>query len=156
VLTELRATLYVLATPADFRPTPAAAGPIGALSPEHAELVADAWTVHDFDSPQARLDYVRSCVVRGPTAAVFHEGRPVSFALTHADGSVGILHTAPAFRRRGLGRRCVSALVEKLLARDALVFCYVADGNVASVTLLEQIGLRAGQDGAVITVRRRG
>jgi GNAT superfamily N-acetyltransferase len=153
VLAEVPATLYVLPVAADFRPASVAAEPVQELAPEHAVPVTDAWTVHDFDSPQARLDYVRSCIVRGPTAAVFAEGRPVSFVVTHADGSVGILHTEPAFRRRGFGRRCVSALVEKLLARDALVYGYVAVGNAASVALMAATGLRAVQDGAVITVR---
>jgi GNAT superfamily N-acetyltransferase len=153
VLAEVPATLYVLPAAADFRPAPVGAEPVGKLGPEHIVPVTDAWTVHDFDSPQARLDYVRSCIVRGPTAAVFAGDRPVSFVVTHADGSVGILHTEPAFRRRGFGRRCVSALVGKLLARDALVYGYVAVGNAASVALMEATGLRAVQDGAVITVR---
>jgi ribosomal protein S18 acetylase RimI-like enzyme len=154
VVTELPATLYVLAAPADFRPAPEAEPP-GALAPQHAALVADAWTVHDFDSPKARLDYVRSCVARGPTAAVLHEGRPVSFVVLHSDGSVGMLHTEPAFRGRGLARRCLSQLVRRLLARGSAVFCYVAEDNVASGALMEATGLRPVQPGAVLTVRRR-
>jgi GNAT superfamily N-acetyltransferase len=156
VLADVRATLWVLATPADFRPAPPGEEPAGELGPEHAELVAGAWTVHDFESAQARLDYVRACLVRGPTAAVFAGGRPVSFVVTHADGSAGILHTEPGFRRRGLGRRCLSALVAERLDRGGSVFAYVAAGNAASVRLMDATGLRPVQDGAVITVRRRG
>jgi ribosomal protein S18 acetylase RimI-like enzyme len=117
--------------------------------------VSDAWTVHDFESQEARLAYVRGCIERGPTAAVLREGRPMSYGLTHADGSIGILHTEPALRRQGLGRQVLSALVRKLLERRAMVYAYVAVGNVPSIALMEATGLRAVQDGAVVTVGPR-
>jgi ribosomal protein S18 acetylase RimI-like enzyme len=154
-VTEIPATLYALADPAHFRPANPAGETIGVLAPEHAGLVADAWTVHDFESPEARLAYVRSCIERGPTAAVLREGRPVAYGLTHADGSIGILHTEPAFRRQGLGRQVLSALVRTLLERRAMVYAYVAVGNVPSIALMEATGLRAVQEGAVVTVGPR-
>jgi len=155
VLVETPATLYVLPTPSDFRPATLAGDSPVELSSVHAAQLSDAWTVHDFESPEARLAYVRPCLERGPSAAVVHDGRPVSFVLTHADGSVGILHTDPAFRRQGFGRRVLSALVENLLRRGREVFAYVAGGNLASIALMEATGLRPVQETAVITVGGR-
>ena len=154
-VTEIPATLYVLADPSHFSPADPAGETIGELAPEHAGPVADAWTVHDFESPEARLTYVRSCIVRGPTAAVLREGRPVAYGLTHADGSIGILHTEPALRRHGLGRQVLSVLVRKLLERRAMVYGYVAVGNAASIGLMVATGLRAVQETAVVTVGPR-
>ncbi|MBI5489330.1 MAG: GNAT family N-acetyltransferase [Deltaproteobacteria bacterium] len=155
VIAEIPALLYVLADRSDFRPALPVGEPLGELAPDDATLVSDAWTVHDFESPAARTSYVRSCIERGPSAAVLHEGRPVSFVLTHGDGSFGILHTDPEFRRRGLGRRVLSALVEKLLRGGREVFAYVGSGNVASIALMEATGLRAVQETAVVTVGGR-
>jgi GNAT superfamily N-acetyltransferase len=154
-VTEIPATLYALADPAHFRPANPAGEALGVLAPEHAVPVSDAWTVHDFGSPEARLAYVRRCIDCGPTAAVLREGRPVAYGLTHADGSIGILHTEPALRRQGLGRQVLAVLVRKLLERRAMVFGYVAVGNVPSIVLMEATGLRAVQDGAVVTVGPR-
>jgi ribosomal protein S18 acetylase RimI-like enzyme len=155
VLAEIPAVLCVLVAPPDFRPAEDGGERIVELAPEHAGLVADAWTVHDFESPAARLGYVRTCIEQGPSAAVLRDGRPVSFVLTHGDGSIGILHTEPACRRAGLGRRVASALVRALLQRGAAVFGYAAVGNVASLALMERLGLRAVQDGAVVTAGGR-
>lgn len=154
-VTEIPATLYVLADPSHFRPADPAGETLGVLASEHTGPVSDAWTVHDFESPEARRAYVRSCIDRGPTAAVLREGRPVAYGVTHADGSIGILHTEPALRRQGLGRKVLSTLVRKLLERRAMVYAYVAVGNVPSIALMETTGLRAVQDGAVVTVGPR-
>ena len=154
-MTDLPATLYVLADPSHFRPADPTREVVGALGPEHAGQVSDAWTVHDFESPEARLTYVRSCIERGPTAAVLREGRPVAWGTTHADGSLGMLHTAPALRGLGLGRQVLSTLVRELLERRAMIYAYVAVGNAPSIGLMAATGLRAVRETAVVTVGPR-
>jgi ribosomal protein S18 acetylase RimI-like enzyme len=126
---------------------------LGALGLEHAELVAAAWPHDDFEQPSGKLAYIRACIAAGPTVAARQRGRLVSFVLTHTDGSMGVLHTDPAERGRGLGRLVLSALVRTLLARGAPIFGFVAVGNAPSTSLVTSLGLRPVQRGAWLTVR---
>ena len=144
--------LYVLADPSALCGLGPTTEPLVALAPEQAELVAAVWPHDDFEEPSDKLEYVRACITQGPTAAIIEQGRLASFVLTHTDGSMGVLHTEPEHRRRGLGRRVLSALLCQLLHRGAPIFGYVAVGNAASTALVESLGLRAVHRGAWVTV----
>jgi ribosomal protein S18 acetylase RimI-like enzyme len=148
-------TLHVLRDPADFHPDPCAE-PVDELAPGDTETVSGTWPHDDFGSPEAKLAYIRARIERGPTAAVLRDGRLVSFALTHDDGSVGMLHTAPEARRQGLGRRVLSSVAGRLVARGAPLFGFVARGNTPSETLLTSLGMRPATRGAWVTIARSG
>jgi ribosomal protein S18 acetylase RimI-like enzyme len=126
---------------------------LGALGLEHAELVAAAWPHDDFEQPSGKLAYIRACITAGPTVAATHQGRLASFVLTHTDGSMGVLHTQPEHRGRGLGRLVLSTLVRTLLARGAPIFGFIVVGNAASTALVTSLGLRPVQRGAWLTVK---
>jgi len=155
VITCTPTDLYVLADPADLRGLRPADEPLAELTPDHAELVAKIWPHDDYDDPSRKVAYIRSCIELSAGVARLQGDRPVSFALIHSDGAMGILHTEPELRGRGLARVVVSALMRKLVARGAPVFCFVAVGNVASASLVESMGLRPVQRGAWITVQNR-
>jgi ribosomal protein S18 acetylase RimI-like enzyme len=145
--------LYVLGDATDLRGLSAATQPLVSLAPEHAPLVAAAWPHDDFEEPTGKLGYIRACIAQGPSVAAMEHGRLVSFVVTHTEGSMGVLHTEPEHRGRGLGRQVLSALVRQLRDRGAPIFGYVAVGNAPSVGLVESLGLRAVHRGAWLTVR---
>ena len=153
VVVETPTDLYLLPEGSELRVPSSPAPIIGALGPDDAEVVSRAWPHDDFESPAAKLAYVRACLASGPACGVREQGELASFALTHLDGSMGILHTEPAARRRGLGRNVTVALARQVLARGGLVYGYVAVGNTASQRLVESLGMRPVQRGAWLTVR---
>ncbi|KAJ3162997.1 hypothetical protein HDU88_006491 [Geranomyces variabilis] len=63
----------------------------------------------------------------------------VSWCLTHVDKSIGMTGTLPAFRRRGLSRKCirrVTALQNKHLSDDPNpCFSYIHPSNTASIAV---------------------
>lgn len=156
LVVETPTDLYLLPEGATLAAPSAPAPTIGALGAEDAEVVSRAWPHDDFESPAAKLDYVRVCLESGPACGVREGDRLVCFALTHLDGSMGILHTEPSERRRGLGRHVIVALGRQLQARGGLLYGYVAVGNTASQRLVESLGLRPVQRGAWLTFRPEG
>ena len=71
------------------------------------------------------------------------EGVPVAWMLVYPYNSLGMMHTQPEHRRKGLGRRIVRSLVRKLIepapedGREPLfpVYCYIVEDNEASQRL---------------------
>jgi ribosomal protein S18 acetylase RimI-like enzyme len=56
-------------------------------------------------------------------------------------GAIGMLHTAPAHRRRGLARRLASALADEIAARGAAApFAFIVRSNAASQALFGSLG----------------
>ena len=132
-------TLFVLEPTAD-PPDRAGDARIVALGPEHADQAAAAWPLGTHEGFDKR-GYLCSRIEDGPTAAVLEQGRPTAFVLTHADGSLGVLHTEPGFRGRGLARAVLAAQARQIAASGAPVFGYVIRGNAAAEHLMESVGL---------------
>lgn len=114
----------------------AIAHPVRSLREEEAPLVAEAWEYGD------DVAYCRQRIAVAPSAGVEVGGRLASFIITHADGSMGILHTSPALRRQGLGRSVASALSRELVLLGRSAYCFIVDGNAPSVRLFEGLGFR--------------
>ena len=62
------------------------------------------------------------------------------WVMTHGDGSLGALWTQPAFRRRGLAKVVMAEHLAKEEARGVPGFCYIEEGNEASMKLFSSLG----------------
>jgi ribosomal protein S18 acetylase RimI-like enzyme len=62
------------------------------------------------------------------------------FVQCHGDGSLGALHTQPAYRRRGLAKVVLAAHLAKYEARGVPGYCYIEEHNTASMALFESLG----------------
>jgi ribosomal protein S18 acetylase RimI-like enzyme len=102
-----------------------------------APLVHKYWPYGDSESEW----YVRERIQNGPSVAIYEDGEPVAWALTHSDGSMGMFHVLEEYRRKGYGRSVNSALTELLISQGKTPFCYIADDNIASISLVERAGL---------------
>jgi predicted GNAT family acetyltransferase len=60
--------------------------------------------------------------------------------MTHGDGSIGALWTQPAYRRRGHAMAVLAAHIRKEEARGVPRFCYIEEGNDASMRLFASLG----------------
>jgi hypothetical protein len=110
------------------------------LRPEHADLVNRHW--EHADAPE----YVRWMIERGPTAAVYEDGEPVSWAVVHSDGQMGLMHTLEGARGKGLALSVTASLAGEVLDRGGVPFLYTITENMAAQALVEKAGFRRWGD----------
>jgi predicted GNAT family acetyltransferase len=107
---------------------------VGYLKPEDARLIVDYW-------PHGRNEaYIRWRIAAGPTCAIRQKGRLVAWALTHTDGSMGILHVLDNYRGQGMARSITTALAERCLKAGLRPFLYIVEKNKASINLTKSMG----------------
>ncbi len=111
------------------------------LTAEWAPRVATAWDPDADEEP-----YVRERIEAGPSAAVYVDGKPVAWGMTHFETDrlteMGFLHVLEPFRRKGYARSVASALVKEILARGKIPILHVYADNVPSLELTASLGFR--------------
>ena len=111
------------------------------LDPKHAESIAKIWAP---DWPAA--GYVRSRIEEGPSAAIYVDGEPVAWYLTHLETDevvmLGFLHVLDAHRRKGYAKSLSCAMIREILARGKTPACHVYTDNAPSIRLMESLGFR--------------
>jgi len=109
------------------------------LTPEWASLVAKAWEPEWPAEP-----YVRARIEEGPSVAIYEDGRPVAWAMTHFEtdrvSMMGFLHVLEPYRRKGYARSVGSALVKDILRRGKIPVLHVYADNVPSLELTPTLG----------------
>jgi 8-oxo-dGTP diphosphatase len=109
---------------------------VARLKPGDARLIVNFW-------PHGRnADYIRWRIMTGPTCAIRRRGRLVAWALTHADGAMGILHVLDEFRGQGMARSITTALAERCRKAGLQPFLYIVKRNNASIRLTESMGFK--------------
>jgi tRNA threonylcarbamoyl adenosine modification protein YeaZ len=117
------------------------AGPehAGVLSGLHAECFEEEWPAADI----ARIMALPGAVALLGFAAT-EPDRPAGFALARRaadEAEIISIGTAPAFRRRGIARRLVGGLADRLIGAGArALFIEVAAGNHAAQALYQALG----------------
>ncbi len=124
--------------------------PVEPLRPEHAAAVNAQWTYGDAES------YVRWRINAGPSAAIYEDGQPVSWALTQYDGQMAMMYTLPAARRRGYGMTVTLALARQVLRAGGVPFLYIEHDNAAAQQHVARMGFRRHGDFRWFEARRRG
>ena len=123
--------------PADFRDVQA--HEVRPLDPEFAAKVAKIWAP---DWPAE--GYVRSRIERGLNAAIYQDGEPVAWYLTHLETDdvvmLGFLHVIGEYRGRGYAKSLSCALVKQTLAKEKAPCCHVYTENASSIHLMEGLG----------------
>jgi GNAT superfamily N-acetyltransferase len=110
------------------------------LGPEWAGVVGKTW---DPGWNQAE-DYVRTRIKAGHAYAVFQEGKPVAWALTHLEtpkvSMMGFLHVLEPYRRKGYARALSSVLAKDILDRGKIPALHIKTDNVPSLGLTSSVG----------------
>ena len=111
------------------------------LAPSWASLVAGLW---EPDWPAE--GYVRRRIENGPSAAIYEDGSPIAWALTHMVtdrvGIIGMVHVQEGFRRKGLARSVVAAVARELFRRGKIPALHAYVDNIASLSLFPTLGFR--------------
>ena len=71
---------------------------------------------------------------------VVHENELAGFIGKHDEGSIGLLHILPAYRRMNLGAALTAFMVNRALELGEIPFSQVTLGNDASLALHKKIG----------------
>jgi len=153
-LTEEFSLPLLEAKATEFHPKPAW---LFRLDPDDAVEVPDKRSVRSIRTGRDRSralwepewpaeGYVRRRIEAGPTAAVYDDGRPVAWALTHMVtdrvGIVGMVHVLEAYRRKGLARAVVAAISHDLIRAGKTPALHAYVDNVASLSLFPTLGFR--------------
>lgn len=80
-------------------------------------------------------------VLRGSILLGYHEDRLVGFIGEHLEGSMGMLHVFPEFRRRGFGAALQTHLIAETMKMGYAPFGQVERGNHASLNLQRRVGM---------------
>ena len=91
-------------------------------------MVDEAALRADFDGPDFLGAYL--------------DGAFVGYVGVHGEGSMGLLHVFPPYRRRGYAEALVAALIERRLRRGWIPFAQILADNEASLQLQRKLGLR--------------
>lgn len=116
---------------------PEAEHAVSPLAPEHRELVAHHWLEGDPD--ERGRHYVLTCLAQHPTAAIYVNGNPVSWAGIHEDGALGFLHTIDEHRGKGYALSITLNLIEQQRAQGKIPFVNIEEGR-KSLGLAQKLG----------------
>ncbi|HYS71714.1 MAG TPA: GNAT family N-acetyltransferase [Thermoplasmata archaeon] len=123
----------------DFRDQQAHA--VEPVDPKHAARIAKIWAP---DWPAE--GYVRSRIQNGLNGAIYEDGEPVAWYLTHLETDdvvmLGFLHVLDAYRRKGYARSLSSALIKATFAKGKVPCCHVYTDNEPSIRLMEGLGFK--------------
>ncbi len=110
------------------------------LEAKWGDLVGKVWD-SDWD---AAGPYVRSRIEAGHAYAVYEDGQPVAWALTHFEtpkvSMMGFLHVLEPYRGKGYARSVACALARDILARGKIPALHVKTDNVPSLELTSSLG----------------
>jgi len=103
---------------------------------------SDAQFIYD-NSPYKELTspgYIRDRIERGPTGGIYGAGQPVAWALTHDDGSIGMMKVLEAHRRKGYARILTMHLINKVREQGRIPYVHIEEKNVAAMNVVAGLG----------------
>lgn len=109
------------------------------LTVDFAEYVRDRWP-HGQGGDWS-LEYIQRCIEERLSWAIYVDDLPVSFALQHGDGTMGVLHTEPEYRRQGMATSINIEMMNDLTKRGETPYCYILRDNTPSQKLADRLGL---------------
>ena len=86
-------------------------------------------------------DDLRLIVQRRKLILGFADGRLAGFMGEHLEGSMGLLHVFPEFRRRGYATELEKAVIKRTLQEGCIPVCQIEKSNSASMELQRKLGL---------------
>lgn len=118
----------------------------GELPPEETEveirlLGMDALDFLYENYGHASREYLRGRVEDGVMIGAYAEGELAGFIGEHIEGSMGLLHVMPSFRRHHLGFALERADIRRTMLRGQTPFCQVVPANGASRSLQRRLSM---------------
>jgi len=116
--------------------------PTQPLRLEDAEIVDRFYTFRG----EGSLDQIKKDIMLRHSSAVFVNGEPVSWVLTHDDNSMGIMYTREEYRRHGYAVDVTIDLAGKIIGSGHIPFVQILESNDQSPGLALKCGfVKAGK-----------
>ena len=112
--------------------------PVSPLAPEYFDMVATHWLEDEDDDEEVR-QYVLHCLSRFPSAAVYVDGEPVSWAGIHEDGAIGFLYTREEHRGNSYAYSISINLIKQQRAQGKISYVLIEEGR-KSLGLASKLG----------------
>jgi len=87
-------------------------------------------------------DYIRERIQRGPSAGIYESGKLVAWAMTHDDGSIGVMNVLEPYRRKRYAYDLTVYLIQQLRAQGKIPYVHVEETNLISLDLAHKVGFR--------------
>jgi GNAT superfamily N-acetyltransferase len=98
--------------------------------------------------PDAK-DYLRACLLLGPSFVCEVKGEPVCWAGTHMGGTLGMIYTPPEHRRKGYAQSLAAFQIDYMLRRHGIVVAHVMVGNKPSEKMMQSLGAQRSPGASV-------
>jgi hypothetical protein len=85
-------------------------------------------------------EYIRSCLVNGPSFVCEVAGEPVCWSCTHVNGTMGMIYTPEQNRRKGYAYSLSAFQLDYMLKRDGIACAHIIDSNIPSMKLVLRLG----------------
>lgn len=131
--TECMEVLQFVYTKSDVQ-VPTCDASIRRLTLEDLDFVLQNYHHHN-----TREAYIRARI-EDLMLGAFVGGVPAGCVGVHAEGAMGLLEIAPAYRGKGLGKALQTTLMQTLLSRGSIPYCHVSPDNAASQSLQRALG----------------
>ncbi len=119
-------------------PLPEQKHPVSPLASEHFDMVVTHWLEEEEADEEVRR-YALYCLSNFPTAAVYVDGKPVSWAGIHEDGAIGFLYTKKEHRGNNYAYSISINLIKQQRAQGKVSYVLIEEGR-KSLGLAEKLG----------------
>ena len=109
--------------------------------PDAADYPKVAESYHIGDEDELRKDFARPDFLGG-----YLGGELVAYAGVHSEGSMGMLHVFPEFRRRGYAEAIYGTLINRQLEQGRVPYAQIIVGNEPSLCLQRKLGFTLSRD----------
>ena len=119
------------------------------LGPEYENTVVEHYGgVIDADYAKERFaaGVVLGAFLRDGNNASDADGALAGFIGAHPEGSMGMLHIFPEYRRRHLGYALEAEQIRRFLEQGIIPFCHIVHSNKASLALQKKLGLTFSEE----------
>ncbi|KAL3972227.1 hypothetical protein ACER0C_025576 [Sarotherodon galilaeus] len=111
---------------------------ISSLDESHIGLVSQTWK---FGKDDVAVGLIRNMIANFPSCCVLDaERKPVSWILTYASCTIGMLYTLPEHRGKGYAKILVSSLAKRNHALGYPVYSFIEEENAVSYRLFANLG----------------
>jgi GNAT superfamily N-acetyltransferase len=109
---------------------------INDIGVEQAGYIYSNYDSRDFTTE----DYIRAQIQSGPAIGIFNNNCLIAWAMTHEEGSMGILQVMPEHRRQGYGASLTTALSRRIRQIGGIPTVHIVKTNQASLAMSKKHG----------------
>ncbi|MCF7791336.1 MAG: GNAT family N-acetyltransferase [Victivallales bacterium] len=130
---DLKTAMYVLP---DHVELPKTTNEVHPLSAKDADYIHKHSIFNEF----VDVNYFRDRILKGYSAGIMKDNRPIAWILTQDDGALNFLYVMKEYRRQGLANSVILALTKKIRKCGRQPYMYIEDSRNETIRLATNLG----------------